>query len=128
MPEPLAEALHVYLRRWTANPKRLLFPNRKGNPHSENNVVQRQLWPILDASKIPRCGMHAFRHAHATLSMANGASLKTVQEQLRHADPTTTMRMYVHTVAEDQRRAAEKVALILDGFGRKCEDNPLVVN
>lgn len=113
MPEPLNEILRAYLLHWNPNPKRLLFANRKGNPHSENNVVQRRLWPILDALEIPRCGMHAFRHAHATLSIANGASPKTVQEQLRHADPTTTMRMYVHGVAGDQRRAADKVAAML---------------
>jgi len=110
MPEQLEAILRVHLSGWVPNPKRLLFANRKGNPYSENNVVQRRLWPILDALKIPRCGMHAFRHAHATLSIASGASPKTVQEQLRHADPTTTMKMYVHGVASDQRRAANAVA------------------
>ena len=110
MPEQLETILRDHLSNWVPNPNRLLFANRKGNPHSENNVVQRRLWPILDALKIPRCGMHAFRHAHATLSIANGASPKTVQEQLRHADPAMTMRMYVHGVAGDQRRAANAVA------------------
>jgi integrase len=104
------------------------FCNRRGNPYSENKVVQKRLWPILDDLEIPRCGMHAFRHAHATLSLATGASPKTVQEQLRHADPMTTMRMYVHVVGGDQRRAAEKVAEILRPNAAKSEVKPLLLN
>jgi integrase len=78
MPADLEDTLRGHLLRWKPNPKRLLFCNRRGNPYSENKVVQKRLWPILDELKFPRCGMHAFRHAHATLSIANGASPKTV--------------------------------------------------
>ena len=128
MPALLEEKLRSHLLRWSPNPKRLLFCNRRGNPYSENKVVQKRLWPILDELKIPRCGMHAFRHAHATLSLASGASPKTVQEQLRHADPMTTMRMYVHVVGGDQRRAAEKVAEILRPNAAKSEVKPSFLN
>lgn len=128
MPALLEETLRSHLLRWSPNPKRLLFCNRRGNPYSENKVVQKRLWPILDELKIPRCGMHAFRHAHATLSLASGASPKTVQEQLRHADPMTTMRMYVHVVGGDQRRAAEKVAEILRPNAAKSEAKSQFLN
>src|SRR5713226_4578677 len=55
MPGPLAEVLTNYLASWRPNEKRLLFSNRRGNPYSENKVVQKRLWPILDALAIPRC-------------------------------------------------------------------------
>jgi len=113
MPSPLAEVLTNYLASWHPNEKRLLFSNRRGNPYSENKVVQKKLWPILDALSIPRCGMHAFRHGHGSLMHSSGASLKVAQTQLRHADASTTSRYYLHVVGSEQRDAVEKVARIL---------------
>jgi integrase len=113
MPEPLTEVLVNYLASWRPNEQRLLFSNRRGNPYSENKVVQHRLWPILDALSIPRCGMHAFRHSHASLLVSSGASPKVAQAQLRHADVSTTMRAYTHVLGSEQRDAAEKVARIL---------------
>ncbi|MGC1105471.1 MAG: tyrosine-type recombinase/integrase [Candidatus Acidiferrales bacterium] len=110
MPEPLAEMLTNYLASWRPNEKRLLFPNRRGNPYSANKVVQKRLWPILDSLSIPRCGMHAFRHSHASLLVSSGASPKVAQMQLRHSDPAITMRVYAHVLGSEQRDAAEKVA------------------
>lgn len=128
MPEPLAEMLVSYLGSWRPNEKRLLFSNRRGNPYSENKVVQMRLWPILDALSIPRCGMHAFRHSHASLLVSNGASPKVAQAQLRHADVSTTMRAYAHVLGSEQRDAAEKVARILRPVVAKSERNSLDVN
>lgn len=113
MPGPLSEMLTNYLASWRPNEKRLLFSNRRGNPYSENKVVQKRLWPILDALSIPRCGMHAFRHGHGSLMHSSGASLKVAQAQLRHADASTTSRYYLHVIGSEQRDAAEKVARIL---------------
>jgi integrase len=110
MPGPLAEVLTNYLASWNPNDKRLLFSNRRGNPYSENKVVQHRLWPILDALSIPRCGMHAFRHGHGSLLHSSGASLKVAQTQLRHADASTTSRYYLHVIGSEQRDAAERVA------------------
>jgi integrase len=113
MPAPLAEVLTNYLASWGPNEKRLLFSNNRGNPYSENKVVQKRLWPILDALSIARCGMHAFRHGHGSLMHSSGASLKVAQLQLRHADSSTTSRYYLHVIGSEQRDAAEKVARIL---------------
>jgi integrase len=113
MPEPLAEVLTNYMASWRSNEKRLLFSNQRDNPYSENKVVQKRLWPILDALLIPRCGMHAFRHSHGSLLHSNGASLKVAQMQLRHADASTTSRYYLHVLGSEQRDAAERVAKLL---------------
>jgi integrase len=113
MPEPLADVLTNFLASWRPNEKRLLFSNRRGNPYSENKVVQKRLWPILDTLGIPRCGMHAFRHSHGSLLHSSGASLKVAQAQLRHADASTTSRYYLHVVGSEQRDAVERVAEML---------------
>jgi integrase len=128
MPGPLAEVLTNYLASWRPNEKRLLFSNLRGNPYSENKVVQKRLWPILDALSIPRCGMHAFRHGHGSLMHSSGASLKVAQAQLRHADASTTSRYYLHVIGSEQRDAAEKVARILCPDVAKSERKSLNVN
>ena len=128
MPGPLAEVLTNQLARWRPNEKRLLFSNLRGNPYSENKVVQKRLWPVLDALSIPRCGMHAFRHGHGSLMHSSGASLKVAQAQLRHADASTTSRYYLHVIGSEQRDAAEKVAQILCPDVAKSERKSMNVN
>ena len=110
MPGPLEEMLRGYLKTWKPNAARLLFATRRSTPFSENNVVQRKLWPILDSLGIPRCGMHAFRHGCISLMVASGASPAVAQRQARHSDMLTTLRYYTHILGNEQRDAAERVA------------------
>src|SRR5262249_20777752 len=110
------------------NEKRLLFSNLQSNPYSENKVVQKKLWPVLDALSIPHYGMHAFQHGHGNLMHSNGASLKVAQAQLKHADASTTSRYYLHVINSKQRDAAEKVAQILCPNVAKSEKKSLNVN
>ena len=110
MPGPLETMLREFMRTWKPNSARLLFATRRATPFCENKVVQHRLWPILDLLKIPRCGMHAFRHTHASISVALGASPVVEQRQLRHADVMTTMRYYAHVLGDEQRQVAERVA------------------
>lgn len=110
MPGVLEEMLCEYLKMCKPNSSRLLFSTRSGRPFAANNIVQRKLWPILDSLKIPRCGMHAFRHTHASLLVAQGASPPVAQRQLRHADVGTTLGIYAHVLGSEQREAVEKVA------------------
>ncbi|HEX2711127.1 MAG TPA: site-specific integrase [Candidatus Acidoferrales bacterium] len=113
LPEPLAAILRVYKERWRPNPHGFLFVTRNNRPPSSNKVVQYGLWPVLDALKIPRCGLHAFRHTHASLLLDAGATPKVVQEQLRHSDPRVTLRIYSHVIGDSQRNAVAKLAELL---------------
>jgi integrase len=128
MPGPLVEVLTNHLASWRPNEKRLLFSNRRDNPYSENKVVQKRLWPILDALGIPRCGMHAFRHGHASLLISSGASPKVAQAQMRHVDVNTTLQLYAHIVGSEHRDAVEKVARILCPDVAKSERKSVHVN
>jgi integrase len=113
MPEALAVILEDYLKSWRSNSGRWLFPTSRGTTFSANNVVQRKLWPILDALKIPRCGLHAFRHTHSSLLLEVGAPQQVAQAQLRHSDLRITLGIYSHIIGDSQRNAVEKVAEIL---------------
>jgi integrase len=103
-----------------------LFLNNRGGLFIAENVVRQELVPILDALKIPRCGFHAFRHAHSTILMETGATVKETQDQLRHVDPRMTIGIYSHVHAESRRSAVERLAAVLDlngdaGSDQKCD-------
>lgn len=116
MPGVLQEILEHYLATgggWKETPEKWLFVNRSKKPMSADNLVRRKLWPILDALKIPRCGMHAFRHTLSSLLLETGASPQVTQAQLRHSDPRITLGIYSHVIGDSQRNAVEKVAELL---------------
>jgi integrase len=113
MPEALLTLLQEYLATWKANPEGFLFLNRNGRPYAANKVVEYGLWPVLDRLKLPRGGMHAFRHAHASLLMDVGAPATVTKEQMRHSDARITLGVYGHVIGDAQREAVDKVGEIL---------------
>lgn len=123
MPKPLASRLKAYLQSWRPNPAGLLFATANGTPLCANNVVQRALWPVLDRLKIPRCGLKAFRHMHASLLVDEGAPVTVAQAQLGHADPRVTIGIYSHVIGDSHRNAVEKIAAVLDPSGPKEKAN-----
>lgn len=120
MPNALARMLREHLAVWKPNPQGFLFATRTGRPHSANKIVQRKLWPILDALKIPRSGFRAFRHCHASLLIDVGANPKVTQQQMRHSDPRMTIEVYAHVIGDAQRQAVEKVGELLCPDSRFC--------
>jgi integrase len=106
---PIPDALCELLRPHLSKPG-LLFVNKVGRPYTAEKVVQKRLWPILEALKIQRAGFHAFRHAHASLLLEGGASPKVAQRQLRHSDARITLGIYAHLVEDSHREAVEKLA------------------
>lgn len=43
-----------------------VFQARNGSPLRESNVLRRWLHPILKKLKLPKCGLHAFRHGRVS--------------------------------------------------------------
>jgi hypothetical protein len=67
---------------------------RNGRPPSSNKVVGYQLWPILDALGIPRCGLHAFRHSVASFIVDAGYPIEVAQQQLSAFKRAHDTRLY----------------------------------
>jgi integrase len=120
MPAILAEILREYLASWKPNEKGFLFVTRNGRPPSSNKVVEYGLWPVLDALKIPRAGMHSFRHCHASLLIDTGANPKVAQQQMRHSDARITLEAYTHVIGDEQRLAVERVGEALRPDAKFC--------
>jgi integrase len=115
MPSTLANALQVYLtNHWRDNPGKFLFPNRKGtHPLWRDNVVKYGLKPVLKKLNIPTkfAGLHAFRHGLATELADKSTPIPVMQQQMRHADVRTTLRVYAHVILQTQRDAMEAISI-----------------
>ncbi|BAC12109.1 integrase [Oceanobacillus iheyensis HTE831] len=57
--------------------------------------------------ELPQIKVHEFRHTHASLLFAAGASIKDVQSRLGHTDIQTTMDIYTHVTDEAKEKTAE---------------------
>ena len=90
----------------------LLFPNAKGtHPRWRDNVVKYGLKPALKQLGIQAkdTGLHAFRHGLATELAEQAVPLTVLQQQMRHADIKTTLRIYAHAIPQTQRDVMERL-------------------
>jgi integrase len=111
--EELTLHLRAFLSTWKPNPARLVFASRNGTPWDCGLLVKRKFHKLLDNLGIPRCGLHAFRHASASLMDRLDVPLKTRQSRLGHADPMLTLQTYTHAAGEDERRMVAQLGKAL---------------
>jgi integrase len=95
------------------DPRRPIFTDEGGR-----RVMPRHATEAFEAIR-KRAGiagtLHGLRHTAASYLLANSlADLKTVQELLGHADPTTTLRVYSHVMPHMQRAAVDRLGALLD--------------
>jgi integrase len=120
----------------------LVFPNGMGNVEALSNIMQRGFdpiqvaagiaeikpllnagQPVLDESRAPKMvtvakyGMHALRHACASLWIEQGMNPKRIQKLMGHATIAMTYDRYGHLFAdaEGDQRAAEDIQIRLLG-------------
>jgi integrase len=109
----------------------LVFPTSKGKHQNPANIRQRVLKPaivkanaVLTLEKKPLipAGLtpHSLRHTYCSLLIAQGEELPTVAAQMRHADITTTLRIYTHVMRHRRDGVAERLDQALWG-GQKSE-------
>lgn len=82
-----------------------------GEPFDRNTVSRDWHKAALQDASLRDMPLHALRHTAAAAWLAGGNSLKYVQQQLRHADISTTERYYGHlerTVLAEGAKATEE--------------------
>ena len=78
------------------------------------NAVTRRVKRFMRNSGLPDYSPHDLRHTCATLLLANGADVKSVQNILGHADASTTLNFYVRGNLDQMRAATDKMAAAFD--------------
>lgn len=91
-----------------------VFTSPDGLPVHPGYFTQR-LRLLVDRAGLPPIRLHDLRHGAATLARAAGADMKTVQDQLGHANMRMTADTYTAVLPHTQHEAAEATArLVLD--------------
>jgi integrase len=86
-----------------------VFQTRNGKRINTESVLDEQLYSLLDRLKIPRGGMHAFRHGHVSHLQANNAPCDFVKAQIGHSSLATTSG-YTHFPESFKREIVERLA------------------
>jgi integrase len=76
-----------------------VFQARNGSPLRESNILRRELHPILNRLKIPKCGLHAFRHGRVSFLVENNVPLSMIRLWIGHGSDKMVAR-YTHARPE----------------------------
>lgn len=100
-------------RKPVVRPARLLFLSARGLPMVQGSWYYPWLRARMAVGLPDGVGFHNLRHYFATLLIHAGASVKTVQMALGHANPTITLNTYAGEWPEavDRTRAIVDLAL-----------------
>lgn len=77
---------------------------------SERRLAAGELWSNPDARP------HDLRHTAATVAIASGADVKSVQDLLGHATASFTLNVYAHTSDKMKRDTAERMQSYYDNL------------
>ncbi|MFY1597059.1 site-specific integrase [Micromonospora sp. WMMD737] len=83
-----------------------VFISPDGLPLHPGYLTQR-FRLLVDRAGLPPIRLHDLRHGAATLAHAAGADMKTIQDQLGHANIRLTADIYTQVLPTTQRNAAE---------------------
>ena len=67
----------------------------------------------MEEHGLKRIRFHDLRHTCASLLLANGISMKQIQEWLGHSDFSTTANIYAHLEYDTKLQSAEMMAKVI---------------
>ena len=76
-------------------------------------TVTEHFQVILERNGLKKIRFHDLRHSCASLMLANGVSMKEIQEWLGHSTISTTANIYTHVDAESKRESARIIDNVL---------------
>ncbi len=81
-----------------------VFPSQAGGLHDQDNFERtwRRVRRRAQNLGVRPLRLHCARHTWASLALAAGKSVRWVAEQLGHADPALTLRIYAHVIPDEE--------------------------
>jgi integrase len=78
----------------------LVFGSLAGTPMLPENLHRRVLKPAAEEAGVSWTGFHSFRHACASMLIAEGRNIVQVSRWLGHHSPSFTLDVYAHLMDE----------------------------
>jgi len=91
-----------------------LFTAWNGRPIN-NQTISKWNKKFLKDSGFKYTTVHGLRHTYATLQIAAGTNVRTLSELLGHANVSTTMNIYSHSLKSSEVEAAQSISRMLRG-------------
>lgn len=107
-------------------PDDAVFVTARGKPRDRHNIRQRVVAPVVDRADALLAARddqplpagitpHKLRHTFASILVAIGRDPTNVMEQLGHADPAFTLRVYAHIMRRSDGERERLRALVEEG-------------
>jgi integrase len=95
-----------------------VFASKAGGILNRHYILSRVLKPALEEARIPHTTLHELRHTFASILIGQGMDVTFVADQLGHADPAITLRVYAKLFDPQARKdeAREKLQLAFGGL------------
>lgn len=113
-PELLA---HLHQRLAAASGTDYLITGRDKSQPLGYTTFKDRLYRLCDQLGIPRHGFHGIRYLNATVAIAEGVDVKTLQTRLGHSRPEITLRLYARFQKKNDQAIAAKLGA---KFAPKC--------
>ena len=102
-----------------ANPGGYMFTRPDGTPINPDWLTRR-FHKLVRTLGLPPVRLHDLRHGAASIALAAGADIKTIQQMLGHSSPITGLETYISVLPDLAHAAAEAAArLLLAAAGRR---------
>lgn len=85
----------------------------------EPRCYRKSICSYLRQANVRRVHPHMLRHTFATTCAQEGCDIKTLSVLLGHANPSVTLKRYVHTDMEQKRKAINRIYGVLDGYEKQ---------
>ena len=101
-----------------SNPDDLVFTDETGK-HRAIYTFYSNFKRIAAKIGRPDARPHDLRHTAATVAIASGADIKSVQDLLGHATASFTLNVYAHTSEQMMKDTAARMQSYYDGLAVK---------
>ena len=105
-----------------SNPDDLVFTDEAGG-HYAIHTFYKRFKAIAAAIGRPDARPHDLRHTAATVAIASGADIQSVQDLLGHATASFTLNVYAHTSEQMMKDTAARMQSYYDGLAVKGKNS-----
>lgn len=105
--------------RWTTDPEAPVFLGPRTGKRLPPDTVSHAFPRLLRRAGLRPMRVHDLRHGVATTMLAAGVPMRVIAEQLGHANPATTAKLYAHVIPESQRAAIGALDDVLGPVGSR---------
>ncbi|MHB1536359.1 MAG: tyrosine-type recombinase/integrase [Acidimicrobiales bacterium] len=111
------DALAAHISTFGTGPAGLVFTGTRGGPVGKTEFATAWRAAADPLGVEVGKGYHQLRHTYASLLIAAGESVKTVQDRLGHASAVMTLDVYGHLWPEDEDRTRDAVETAFGAVG-----------